>query len=380
MPMPADNLILPEQGTFRPLWKSRSWLLVFVLFSIPALISCVLLHTRLLQLGRESNFWIVLIDQLFFWYVWAALTPIIVSLGRKFRLERQAWARPVIAHFLFGTCLAFFQISLSVLFSVIVYGEPITWEHYKGEVVPTLFGRLPTQMLVYATIIGVSYAIEYQRRFNERALKATRLESELSKARLDTLQRQLQPHFLFNTLNSISVLMEKGEIKESNEVLNHLSDLLRQVLKNQEEQEVTLGQELEFVRRYLEIEKIRYGERLKVKMAVDQNLVSCLVPSYLIQLLVENAIRHGIAKKVAGGEVAVTVSAGGGRLILKVEDDGVGLKGEAESSGVGLRNARSRLAHLYGDDYRFEIANNENGGVTALLEIPIIVTAGDKAQ
>lgn len=340
-------------------------------FTVPAVLSAVLIHSRYLQLGRESVLWQWLLDYTLGWYVWAALTPLIVWLGRRIRIERSDWAKPLALHFALALVLSLFQISLAVFFSILVYSEPITWEYVTGQIVPTIFARLLSQMTVYFVIVGISYAIDYQRQSGERALRATRLEGELSKARLDALKQQLQPHFLFNTLNSISVLMQKGEITLANRVLNDLSDLLRQVLHQEEIQLVTLGEELEFVRRYAAIEQVRYGDRLHVSFAVPEELLQQPVPTFILQLLVENAIRHGVAKKANAGQVRVTASQSGSRLRLSVVDDGVGLEGGSFNEGVGISNARDRLKHLYGDNHSFSISNNEGSGVTALLELPM---------
>jgi two-component system LytT family sensor kinase len=354
-----------------PKRRLSMWLILPAIYTVPAVFSAVLIHSRYLQLGRESVLWRWLLDFSLGWYIWAALTPLVVWLGRKLRIERTAWVWSLSLHFFIALILAIFQISLAVVFSILVYAEPLTWEYIIGQIVPTIFSRLLTQILVYFVILGISYAIEYQRQSSERAVRATRLEGELSKARLDALQQQLQPHFLFNTLNSISVLMQKGEITVANSVLNDLSDLLRQVLRKENVQVVTLAEELEFVRRYAAIEQVRYGDRLQVEFDVPNDLLTIAVPSFILQLLVENAIRHGVTKKADSGKVGVHARCVDSRLRLTVIDDGVGIDSAAFSEGVGISNARSRLQYLYGESHKFEIRNNENTGVAAMLEIPV---------
>ncbi len=353
--------------------KSRftTLLIILVIFTIPAVISALLIHSRYLQLGRETVLWKWLVDFALGWYIWAALTPMVIWLGHKIRIERTAWAKSLSLHFLIALVLSIFQISLAVIFSILVYSEPMTVDYIISQLVPTVFGRLLSQMIVYFVILGISYAIEYQKQSSERAVRATRLEGELSKARLDALQQQLQPHFLFNTLNSISVLMQKGEITVANSVLNDLSDLLRQVLRKENIQLVTLAEELEFVRRYAAIEQVRYGDRLRVQFDVPDTLLNTVVPSFILQLLVENAIRHGVAKKADAGKVDVKARIVDSRLRLTVVDDGVGIESSAFNEGVGISNARSRLQYLYGEAHTFQIRNNETAGVTALLEIPV---------
>ncbi len=351
--------------------RVSTWLILLAVFTLPAILSALLMHTRMLQLQRETVLWKWLLDFSLGWYIWAALTPLIVWLGRKFLIERANWFKPALLHFSFGLILSVFQISLAVFFSILVYAEPMNWTYISGQIVPTIFGRLLSQLTVYFVILGVSYAIEYQRQSSERAVRESKLESELTTARLDALKQQLQPHFLFNTLNSISVLMQKGEITLANKVLNDLSDLLRQVLRKENTQLVTLEEELEFVRRYVAIEQVRYGERLEVTFEVPGEFLSTPMPSFVLQLLVENAIRHGVAKKADSGRVRVTARRIANVLQLQVIDDGVGIDGKAFTEGVGISNARSRLLHLYGENHRFEIRNNDEAGVTALIEIPI---------
>lgn len=357
----------PVKNKLRP----TSWLILLAVFTLPAILSALLMHTRMLQLQRETVLWKWLLDFSLGWYIWAALTPLIVWLGRKYLIERSNWLKPAILHFSFGLVLSIFQISLAVFFSILVYAEPLNCTYISGQIVPTVFGRLLSQLTVYFVILGVSYAIDYQRQSSERAVRASKLESELTTARLDALKQQLQPHFLFNTLNSISVLMQKGEITLANKVLNDLSDLLRQVLRKENMQLVTLEEELEFVRRYVAIEQVRYGERLEVTFEVPGEFLPAPVPSFVLQLLVENAIRHGVAKKANSGRVQVTAKRLTNVLQLQVIDDGVGIDGKAFIEGVGISNARSRLRHLYGDNHRFDIRNNDKAGVTALIEIPM---------
>lgn len=352
-------------------------LLVLGVFTLPALLSAVLYHTRYLQLGRETVFWKWLLDFQLAWYIWAALTPVIFWLGRRFRIDTRAWLLPGLAHLLIGSLFAVIQIGLGVFISILVYQEPVTWEYYVGQVVPTLFGRFPAQLLVYALILGVFYAIDYQRQSRRRALQAARLEAELGRARLEALQQQLQPHFLFNTLNSISVLMQKGDTAAANQVLNHLSDLLREVLAKDNAQLVPLADELAFVRKYVAIEQVRYGERLRVEFNIAADALTTPVPNFIVQLLVENAIRHGVARKADAGRVTIAAAAAGNQLQISVSDDGDGIEAAAFKEGVGISNARRRLQYLYGDDHSFAIANQPSGGVIAQLTIPLTASTGD---
>jgi two-component system LytT family sensor kinase len=242
--------------------------------------------------------------------------------------------------------------------------------YYLGQYYRFLIWQGPWGFLVYWAILGVSYALDYHASLKERELQASRLESELHRAQLEALRRQLHPHFLFNTLNSISVLMQKGETETASRMLGDLSTLLRHVLSAGEVQEVTLEEEVEFVKRYAEIEKTRFGDRLRVSIDIDPSAHGVTVPSFILQSLVENAILHGIAGKVDGGSVEITAHCRNGRLNLQVRDNGVGIRRVEDTDGIGIGNARERLRHLYRTDFRLEISDAPGGGVLAELDIP----------
>lgn len=352
-------------------FRLPAWVIVLAIFTVPAVLSAVLFHTRYLHLGRETVLWKWILDFQLAWYIWAALTPLIIKLARRYRIDQRDWLLPATIHLTIGSILSVIQIFLGVVISIIIYQEPLNWEYVQGQVIPTVIGRFASQLTVYFLIVGVGYALDYQKQSRERALRATSLENELSKARLDALKQQLQPHFLFNTLNSISVLMQKGEITLANKVLNDLSSLLRQVLRKENLQHVSLEEELEFVRRYAEIEQVRYGDRLRVDFDIPSELLNISVPTFILQLLVENAIRHGVAKKADSGKVRITARRIGERLNLTVIDDGVGIDASSFSEGIGISNARDRLQHLYGSAHHFDISNNAGAGVTASVELPI---------
>ncbi len=352
-----------------------NWLIIIAIFTVPAVFSAVLTHTRLTQLGRETVFWKWLLDYSLAWYIWAALTPVVLWLGRRFRFEKGRILTAVAAHLPVAVALSVFQIALAVFFSIVVYAEPLNWDYFAGQVTPTIFGRLPSQTTVYFVILGVGYALEYQRRFSERALAAAQLASQLNQARLEVLQQQLQPHFLFNTLNSISVLIQKGENAAATAMLGYLSDLLRSSLGKDRPQLVSLADELEFVYRYVEIERVRYGDRLRVEFDIAEALKGQMIPGFALQILVENAIRHGVASKALAGRVRVFGEIADTRLRLCVSDDGAGL-GDAPREGIGLANIRTRLQHLYGVDQLFRVENSPSGGVTATIEIPLDAAAG----
>jgi LytS/YehU family sensor histidine kinase len=225
-------------------------------------------------------------------------------------------------------------------------------------------------VVIYWVLVGATHALHYYERFRERELRATQLEAELAQSQLQRLKMQLQPHFLFNALNAISTLIETDP-EAADRMLSQLASLLRESLRADAPHEVSLREELSFLDRYLEIEKTRFADRLRVSFAVDPDILDARVPSLLLQPLVENAIRHGVSRRADGGRVDVRAWRENGSLRLEVRDDGPGLPEAAfESSGIGLANTRARLERLHGADYRFELANLPEGGALASVRFP----------
>ena len=228
-------------------------------------------------------------------------------------------------------------------------------------------------LLTYWVILGVGSLREYYRKYRDRELRNAQLEAQLTQAQLQALKMQLHPHFLFNTLNTISSLMHKN-VQDADRVLARLGDLLRASLRNSGVHEVPLREELEFLRRYLEIEQMRFGDRLKVHIRVDPDLLDLKVPSFILQPLVENSIRYAVGSRNSGGLIEITGGRQNERLSLSVRDDGPGLSLEqaaAGSEGVGLQNTRARLQQLYGDRHEFVLRNNPRQGVHVSIVIPV---------
>jgi two-component system, LytTR family, sensor kinase len=223
---------------------------------------------------------------------------------------------------------------------------------------------------VYWVVVTALHAIDYYRKFHERELRAADLEKRLSQARLQALQMQLNPHFLFNTLHSISTLMHR-DVEAADRMIARLSDLLRLALDSTEAQEVPLRQELAFVDRYLEIERIRFSDRLNVQKTIAPDTLNALVPNLILQPLVENALRHGIAPQSRRGRIDLRAQREHDTLELQVSDNGVGVP-ELNSleEGVGLSNTRARLQQLYGKRHVFELRHAEQGGLVVTLRLP----------
>ena len=231
---------------------------------------------------------------------------------------------------------------------------------------------LPFGVAVYFSVLGIEHAVFYFLEARERETQAARLSEQLAEARLGALRMQLNPHFLFNSLNAITVLLRDHDTETSARMLEQLADVLRRVLRTDRPHEVPLADEIDFLQRYVALEQVRFSDRLRPTFDVDPAVVSALVPDFVLQPLVENALRHGLAKRTEAGLLLISAHREGDELVLSVRDDGPGFdeRGEPHREGVGLANTRERLTALYGDRGRLELTGIRGGGVTATLRIP----------
>jgi two-component system LytT family sensor kinase len=299
------------------------------------------------------------------WYVFALLSIPVIQLARRFRFEAGTWGRSLAAH---AIASIFFSLAYIVLRAWV--GQ---WQSQTAfsEVVKSLLVKTwHYNLLIYWVILAVSHAFDYYRKYRERELRASELEKHLAQAKLQALQMQLNPHFLFNTLHSISSLMH-NDIEAADRMIARLSDLLRAALAGAGTQQVTLRQELDLLQLYLAIEQVRFGSRLTVRMNIAPDTLGAQVPNLILQPLVENAIRHGIEPRARPGCIELQAHRKDGALALVVSDDGAGLgdNGTIEE-GVGLSNTRARLRELYGPAHRFELARGQGGGVRVEMSIP----------
>jgi len=248
------------------------------------------------------------------------------------------------------------------------HGVRIHWYMYRRLFLSNVVDDVVT---TYLPIVLIAHVASYYRRFRERELRTSQLQAQLEKARLQALKSQLQPHFLFNTLNSISALM-LTDVEAADRMITRLGDLLRISLETAGTQMTTLSRELEFVNCYLEIEKVRFEERLNVSIDVAPEALDASVPHLLLQPLVDNAIKHGISRRVAGGEIRISATLNDGDLNLEVRDNGPGLHEPSHSSsrGVGLRITRERLETIYGQHHSVELLTLQEGGAVARVSIP----------
>jgi len=309
-----------------------------------------------------------------YWYVPALLAPTIVAITRRYRLGHTPWTTTLGVHL--ATALAFSLILETTMLitraALFPFGGRVMatvnwWSYVQRQYLTQLDWMLAT----YFSLVALGHAIAYWREAEERALNAERLQTRLAEAQLQALQRQLQPHFLFNTLHTISSLM-RSDVEAADVMIDRLSDLLRMSLRSNA-QEVSLKQEIEILQSYLAIEETRFRDRLSVAIEVDPAILDARVPHLLLQPLVENAVRHGVAPRARPGRVGIRALRSGGQLQIEVRDSGDGLSPDrliAMNDGVGLGNTRARLAHLYGAAHSFSFANLMGGGFQVTVSIP----------
>ena len=328
-----------------------------------------------------TPWWHYLISWLVGVYLWALLMPGILWLGRRFPIERRNWVRRVALHMLLSIVVSLVQLILesAILSHLGVF--PGLMNTFVTTFAFLLVIGFHTGIMTYWEVLGVQYGIGYYQNYQERKqealrleLRASELQSQLVQAHLGVLKMQLQPHFLFNTLNAIMVLVRQHKSKEAEQTLAHLSDLLRCVLEDVEAQEVPLRRELEYLQLYLSIEQGRFQDRLRVEISADPAILDAALPQMVLQPVVENAIRHGVGKSAAAGRIKISAVRSNDTLELRVQDDGPGFSSEGpvgkHSTGIGLTNTRARLKQLYGEEARLTTGNGEPRGAVVTITIP----------
>ena len=328
---------------------------------------------------KPASFGLLLALNLGYWYSWACLTPGILWLTGAMPFDRHTWKRAVPAHIVGVVVFTLLHVVLAVASRMATYwviGESL--DSWRIEAQRMFFLNFDWEMMTYWTIVGLGHALRYHYEVRSRELSSAQLETRLIEAQLQALQRQLQPHFLFNTLNTISALMHR-DVDAADAMIARLSDLLRMSLQQVGVQQVALKDELDFLSKYLEIEQTRFRDRLTVVFDIQPDTLDALVPNLLLQPLVENAIKHGIGPRPTPGQIGVRARRAGAMLEVAVQDNGVGLSAARLTDfnrGVGLSNTRSRLDRLYGSLHRFEFRQPAEGGLLVLIAIPLAELAG----
>jgi sensor histidine kinase YesM len=320
------------------------------------------------------------------WLVYAILTPPIFYVSRRWPIARPHIVRRASLHLVFAMvfCVAWaisgklLQLGIGLLFRpeqvqrFLAEQGRSPWQIAGLDILGWIFTTLPFGVVVYLSIAGIAHAIQYFVEAREREVQVSKLAEQLTTARLAALQSQLNPHFLFNSLNTIAVLTRDKDTVAATRVVEQLSEVLRETLARSDAPYVSLEEELDLVRQYLAVEQARFPDRLKPEFDVEPGVLSAAVPSFAVQHLVENALRHGIAKRTDAGRVVVSARRDGDSLEVTVSDDGAGLApGAAAQKGRGLDNTRERLRTLYLEDgASLEVLPGRDRGAVARLRIP----------
>jgi two-component system, LytTR family, sensor kinase len=319
------------------------------------------------------------------WFLYAFLTPAVFSISQRLSLVRPHLLRRTFLHLVisllfcvaWASCGKLLQLALNLLFdpnavrTALQAGVSQVYRQIGADWLSWIFTTLPFGVAVYLCVVGIEHAIRYFVEARDRDVQVARLSEQLASARFAALQAQVNPHFLFNTLNTIAVFVRDGDRAAAVRIIEQLSEVLRTTLSSRRANEVSLGEELELVRRYVAIEEARFSDRLRPEFNIDESLLTAAIPSFALQHLVENAIRHGIAKQPDAGRLIITARRAGELIELSVADDGVGIAAElALPEGHGIENTRERLRALFGESASLEAARGPEGGTIATLRAP----------
>jgi signal transduction histidine kinase len=346
----------------------RVWAISFLLWTVLASLSAAGAHVYTASIGGPESW-----AQLFAWnitisFVWSLATPPVYAFARRFTFDRSNWTRMLPLHIAACIAITFASAALIVWLEPFVTWTPEARLPYGAHVLSRAFMDLQR----YWYIVLITQAISFYGKYRERELQSSQLEAQLALAQLEVLKIQLEPHFLFNTLNSIAALARyDGEAAEN--MTLQLADLLRFSLDAMGVHEVSLSRELTLLQKYIDIQQTRFQDRLVVEMDIAPSTLSALVPNMMLQPLVENAIRHGIGPRRGPGMVHITSRTVFDELWMEIRDDGIGLTrfdGSTPREGVGLRNTRARLQQLYNGDHRLIVEDAPGGGCVVKIHIP----------
>ena len=317
-------------------------------------------------IGQPAQFGKTLWDILQDYWIWAFLTPAVFWLARRFPFTRRDWVLSAAVHFCGYLILTFLHEIAAVVLHLPTWVPPT----YHGSFLKLRIATsLNEDLWMYWPIVVTWSLFEYYQRYRERDLRAAQLSEKLARAELQALRNQLHPHFLFNTLNSISAFIHEN-VDAAENMLADLASLLRAYLAGGDEQEITLGREVELLNTYVRIQQRRFEDRLRWSADIPKELQEALVPALLLQPIVENSILHGIAPRRGPGKVSLLAAKEGGNLRLEIADDGIGLDA-SNPEGVGLSNTRARLRQLYGDNHLFQVFGARGHGVSVHITLPL---------
>jgi two-component system LytT family sensor kinase len=354
--------------------KTRLFLALWLVYSSYMTVQMYVTQNRL---GADISWATAAADQFLYGALWLIFTPLILWIAKKIPFRKKGWPLAFGLHFLLGIILAVAQAWLYMfilsLYGFLASGAPLAFD--------TLFTRLATffdyGIHLYWLVVVLDYVYEYYFIARRHELDMAKLEAQLAGAHLRALTMQVRPHFLFNTLNSISVLI-RSEPDTARRMVGHLASLLRYTLSVTGQSEITLRKEVEFLQNYLEIEKTRFRDRLSIELRVPEETLDAMVPAMILQPLVENSVKHGVSKVGGAGMIEISAGRVNGELRLAVTNTGSGSEWKTAPEGVGLSNTRSRLKHLYGENQEFRLMGNGGNGVTAEIILPF--HTGEEAE
>ncbi|MEP7347788.1 MAG: histidine kinase [Gemmatimonadaceae bacterium] len=350
----------------------RHAFILTALWTVPVIIGTAGHFFGMAVEGKGMPAWHIFGHSFAMWYAWIPATPLIFALHRALPMDGKGWRRAVLAHLTLATLVFLFQ-SWAIMVTGRMTGHLPATRSVLMRLTDLVVNQYLFDLLTYAGVLAVAIGLDYARRYRDRDLRASQLQAQLASARLDALRAQLQPHFLFNALNSVAMLIRRERKQEALDVVVGFGELLRYVLEESGTKDVPLSDEIRFLERYLQIEQVRHRERLIVELRVTPEAERALVPNLILQPLVENALRHAVGTSNTSITVRINATRTESRLRLEVEDDGPGLPAGfsiEESAGVGLRNTRDRLREIFGADSTFSLGPGATRGVLAIIEFP----------
>jgi signal transduction histidine kinase len=361
-----------------PWQRWQTWAIAILLALAMGLLARLHRYLTTIALGEPYSFHISYLRDL---PIFGIINPIRVAvvwvLVDRFRFNQANWRRTAVLHIFAALLVAYAHLMAEAVYLETVL--PLISPTLTGSAVgilPRFYFQVRSffqlDFVWYWAILGVYYAVHYYKVSQERLLDSARLQASLVEARMQALRRQLNPHFLFNTLNTISVLALKGQRDAVEETISNLSDLLRIALDDSRPNQIPLREELVFIDGYLQIQATRFGDRLSIHRDIDPGMLNAKVPAMLLEPIVENAIKHGLAHGTGEHLIAIRAARSGERLELQVADTGPGFApGSAVRKGIGLANTETRLAQLYGDDHRIDYGTALGGGAVVTITIPL---------
>jgi two-component system, LytTR family, sensor kinase len=365
-PVP-DGRSQPRDAT---VWKA----LLIALTAFAMLYTAVSCFIVVVVLKQEFHAKTIILFNFAQFYFWIALAPLVFLFARRYSITRANWLRPVLFHVCASLPCAFLE-AVAAMTAFWLIGLPDS-----RQLFPTLTNAFDSignsfalGVIIYWALVLAAHGLNYYQRYQREELRTHQLRAQLSQAQLQALRMQLQPHFLFNTLHSINdLVLEDPEGATS--MITRLGDFLRITLEGAAAPTVSLRQELEFLHHYLEIEKLRFHDRLRIEIEVDPEVLSAQVPNFILQPLVENALRHGVSARLDTSWVRVRARKTGERLELSVQDNGPGFPDQNTKNGLGLTNTQKRLKYLYGEDQSVRVNRDGNSGASVCLSIPFTVS------